>query len=74
MNNTIVFSHAGANVEGTHDGGFGYDWTASLGGVLIAKGWIRGDDIEAHDAIVALITDLDFEQHVSKPVADWGHR
>lgn len=62
----LVFSHAGSRVEGTHDGAFGYDWTAVLCGVLIAKGRIRGDDIEAHDAIVAFITALDFEQHVSK--------
>ena len=61
------FRHCGANVEMADDNAFGFDWTATYGGVLVAKGWIRGDAVEAHDAVVALLSDLDFEQHCSKP-------
>lgn len=66
MPRPIHFTHAGANVEITPDDGFGCDWTAVVGGVLIAKGWIRGGDEDAREAIIALLRELDFEQHVSK--------
>jgi len=31
------------NISIQHDGGFGYNYTATLQGVLIATGWIRCD-------------------------------
>lgn len=77
--NLIEFTHCGAHVTAAHDGAFGYDWTAVLGGVLFAKGWIRGDADDARlakgwirgdaddtrGAIEAFLNDLDFEGHVS---------
>ncbi len=59
MGNTTTFRHNGTIViicSSKVHGHFGFDWTATYGGVLIAKGWIRGDYVEVHDAIVALLT------------------
>lgn len=62
----MIFVHCGAHVIGQHDGGWGYDWTATLGGVLIAKGWIRGSSVDCADAVMALLNALNFEHHTSK--------
>ncbi len=49
------FTHKSFRVESTWDGRHGYDYTCIIAGVLAAKGWVRGDAIEVHDAILGLL-------------------